>query len=98
MPEIPSSLIARMLAAFSPADGRAICVASAHGKRGNPVLWARRFFAEIEQLNGDSGAKHLIGAHDGFVCEVEADETAFNDVDTPEALAALKRRLESKTG
>ena len=83
MPEIPTSLIERLLAAFSPNDGRAICVATADGKRGNPVLWARQFFAEIERVNGDSGAKHLIGAHDGFVFEVEADGVVFYDVDTP---------------
>jgi len=97
MPEIPTDLIARMLAAFSPADGRAICVATAGGKRGNPVLWGRQFFAEIEQVNGDSGAKHLIGAHDGFVCEVEADGVVFYDVDTPEALAALRQRAKSQS-
>ncbi len=98
MPEIPTTLIERMLAAFSPADGRAICVATSDGKRGNPVLWGRQFFAEIEQVNGDSGAKHLIGEHDGFVCEVEADAVVFHDVDTPEALAALKKRVESRSG
>jgi molybdenum cofactor cytidylyltransferase len=98
MPEIPTELIARMLAAFSPADGRSICVATASGKRGNPVLWGRQFFAEIEQVTGDSGAKHLIGAHDGFVCEVETDGVVFYDVDTPEALAALRERAESRSG
>jgi len=98
MPEIPTVLIERMLAAFSPPDGRAICVATAGGKRGNPVLWGRQFFAEIEQVNGDSGAKHLIGTHDGFVCEVETDGVIFNDVDTPEALVALRQRAKSTSG
>jgi molybdenum cofactor cytidylyltransferase len=82
-----------MIAAFSPADGRAICVASAGGKRGNPVLWARRFFPEIETLSGDSGAKHLIGEHEEALCEVEADDSVLTDVDTPEALAALRQRV-----
>jgi molybdenum cofactor cytidylyltransferase len=98
MPEIPSILIERMLAAFSPPDGRTICVATAGSKRGNPVLWGRQFFAEIEQVTGDSGAKHLMGTHDRFVCEVESDGVIFNDVDTPEALVALKQRAKSKSG
>lgn len=98
MPEIPPDLIARMLASFSPADGRSICVATAGGKRGNPVLWGRQYFAEIEQVVGDSGAKHLIGAHESDVCEVEADAIVFHDVDTPEALAALRARTVPPSG
>src|SRR5258707_316955 len=41
MPEIAAGLIDRMIAAFSPADGRPICVDMHQQKRGNPVLWAR---------------------------------------------------------
>jgi molybdenum cofactor cytidylyltransferase len=90
MPEIPSPLIDRMIAAFSPADGRNICVAAHEHSHGNPVLWAKSFFPEIEQLSGDSGAKALIAAHEDSVCEVDADETVLRDIDTPEALAALR--------
>ncbi len=31
------------------------------GKRGNPVLWSKRFFPELTALEGDVGARHLIG-------------------------------------
>ena len=63
------------------------------GKRGNPVLWARRFFAEMAKLSGDTGAKHLIGEHADLVCEVEmTGEAAITDIDTPEALAAWRAR------
>ena len=96
MPELSSNLLDRMIAAFSPVDSRAICVASSNGKRGNPVLWARRFFPEIEGLSGDSGAKHLIGEHEDTVCEIEGDNSVLTDVDTPEALAALRSRAPAK--
>jgi molybdenum cofactor cytidylyltransferase len=93
MPEIAPALIDRMIAAFSPEDGRAIVLATRHGKRGNPVLWARRFFADMENVTGDTGAKHLIGDNEELVCEVETDSDAvLADVDTPEELAALRRR------
>ena len=60
---------------------------------GNPVLWARRFFAEIAKIAGDTGAKHLIGEHADLVCEVEmAGEAAITDIDTPEALAAWRAK------
>ncbi len=57
MPEISPSLIDRMIAAFSPPDGRSICVAVHEHKRGNPVLWARRFFPEIEVARAAMSAR-----------------------------------------
>lgn len=93
MPGVGAGLLNRLIAAFSPVEGRAICVPTVGGKRGNPVLWARRFFSEMTTLSGDSGAKHLIGEHADLVCEVEmAGEAAITDIDTPEALAAWRER------
>jgi molybdenum cofactor cytidylyltransferase len=90
MPEITPALLDRMIAAFSPADGRAICVAVHGHTRGNPVLWGKTFFSEIDDLKGDAGAKHLIAAHEDLVCEIEADAAVLRDIDTPEALAELR--------
>jgi molybdenum cofactor cytidylyltransferase len=90
MPEVTASLIDRMIAAFSPPDGRAICVAVHEQKRGNPVLWARRFFPRIESLSGDVGAKELINAHADLVYDVEAGAAVLRDIDTPDALEALR--------
>ena len=90
MPEIRAQLFNRMIAAFSPADGRAICIAMHGGKRGNPVLWAKEFFPEIAALTGDSGAKDLLFKHQEQLCEIESDAGVLRDIDTPEALAALR--------
>ncbi len=93
MPGVTAALLDRLMAAFSPVEGRSICVPTVGGKRGNPVLWDRRFFAEIAQVSGDTGAKHLIGEHADLVCEVEmTGEAAITDIDTPEALAAWRAR------
>jgi molybdenum cofactor cytidylyltransferase len=89
MPKIAPALIDRMIAAFSPQDGRAICVAVHEGTRGNPVLWARQFFPEIEAISGDTGAKALFARHEELVCEIEAGQASLSDIDTPEALADL---------
>ena len=87
MPGVDSDLIARVRAAFSPADGRTICVATANGKRGHPVLWARRYFAEILTLRGDHGARTLMAEHPGAICEIETDDDApLFDIDTPQIL------------
>ncbi len=95
MPRVEAAAIDRLIAAFNPLEGRAICVPTWDGKRGNPVLFASRFLAEMQEIAGDTGARHLIGAYPELVAEVAMDETdaghgVLLDVDTPEALAALK--------
>jgi molybdenum cofactor cytidylyltransferase len=93
MPGVTPALVDKLIAAFDPAEGRSICVATRAGKRGNPVLWARRFFAEISSLDGDHGARHLMALNEEHVCEVEADDDGpLIDIDTPEALAAYRPR------
>ncbi len=92
MPLISGRHLDRLIAAFNPLEGRAIIVPTRRGKRGNPVLWSRRFFAEMADLAGDVGAKHLIGEHAELVAEVEmGDDAVLVDIDTPEALEALRQ-------
>ena len=92
MPRVTAGDLNRLIGAFNPVEGRAICVPVREGKRGNPVLWARRFFAEMQSLAGDVGAKHLIGAHAETVAEVPMDgDGVLIDIDTPQALAGLAK-------
>ena len=93
MPDVTAHTIDRLLAAFDPEEDRAICVATRHGKRGNPVLWSREFFPDIRKLEGDVGAKSLIGENHDLVCEVEmSDDGPLVDIDTPSALAAYRAK------
>ncbi len=93
MPSVSPALLDTLIAAFDPGEGRAICVASYAGKRGNPVLWARRFFHEMMAIEGDVGAKHIMAANDEMVCEVQApDDAPLIDIDTKEDLAAFVAR------
>jgi molybdenum cofactor cytidylyltransferase len=93
MPRVTAAHLDRLIAAFNPAEGRAICMPTFRAKRGNPVLWARRFFPELATLAGDAGARGLIGQHADQLCEVEmADAGVLLDVDTPEALAETQTR------
>lgn len=92
MPKVEAGIIDRMIAAFDPVEGRAIVVPTRRGKRGNPVLFAKRFFEDMKQVSGDTGARHLIGGHEEIVVEIDVDDDAvLLDVDTPEALKALTR-------
>lgn len=90
MPRVRPQHVQRLLAAFDPLEGRSICVPTHRGKRGNPVLWDRRYFAQMSVVRGDVGARHIIGEHLDAVCEVEMDDAGvLLDVDSPQALAEL---------
>lgn len=92
MPLIDAKLIDRLIENFANDRGSLIVVPVAGGRRGNPVLWSRRFFPELMTLDGDIGARHLIALHAEVVAEVEVDgNSAFLDIDTPEMLAAARR-------
>jgi molybdenum cofactor cytidylyltransferase len=95
MPQVRAAMIDRLIAAFDPARGALIVVPTIEGKRGNPVVWSRRFFPELAALEGDVGARHVIGTYGEALVEVPADRTALVDIDTPEALSALKAEVES---
>jgi len=91
MPRIDPEVIDRLIAAFDPVEGRAIVVPTRRGKRGNPVLFAKRFFDEMADVSGDVGARHLIGQYEELVVEIECeDDGVLLDVDTPEALAGIR--------
>jgi len=92
MPLIDAGLIDRLIEAFSPDRGNLIVVPVADGRRGNPVLWSRRFFKELMTLDGDIGARHLIARHAEAVADVPVEgNSAFLDIDTPQALEAARR-------
>jgi len=95
MPQVDAALIDRLIAAFDPERGALIVVPTIEGRRGNPVLWSRRFFPDLRQIQGDVGARHLIASYAEAVVEVPVSgESAFVDVDTPESLSAVKAEIE----
>jgi molybdenum cofactor cytidylyltransferase len=92
MPMISAQLIDHLIEAFAPDRGNLIAVPVSDGRRGNPVLWSRRFFNELMTLDGDIGARHLIAKHSEAVAEVPVEGFgAFLDIDTPQALEAARR-------
>jgi molybdenum cofactor cytidylyltransferase len=95
MPQVDAALIDRLIGAFDPDHGALVVVPTIDGKRGNPVVWSRRFFPDLMAVEGDVGARYLIGRYTEAVAEVPLTGTAaLTDVDTPEALAAVRAELE----
>jgi molybdenum cofactor cytidylyltransferase len=95
MPQVDAGLIDKLIAAIDPERGGLVVVPSIDGRRGNPVVWSRRFFHDLTAISGDIGARHLIGSYAEAVVEVPvAGEAALTDVDTPESLSAVKAEIE----
>jgi molybdenum cofactor cytidylyltransferase len=91
MPRVAPATIAKLIAAYNPAEHRSICVPSVNGRRGNPVLWGAQHFAALKGLSGDRGARVLFDELAEELVEVAVeDEGVLLDVDTPEALETVR--------
>jgi molybdenum cofactor cytidylyltransferase len=90
MPGVDAGHIDRLVAGFDPRAPRIVVPVRA-GRRGHPVLWPRRYFSELAALQGDLGARDVLRRHSMQVQAVEFDTDAiFEDIDTPEQLAAMQ--------
>jgi molybdenum cofactor cytidylyltransferase len=98
MPEVQTSDIDRLIAAFDPDEDRSIIRSvTPTGKAGHPVLFGRRFFEAVMALDGDRGARDIIAEHPEFVVDVVlSGEAATTDLDTPEAWAKWREATLSR--
>jgi len=95
MPEISAPVLKKIIAAFNPVESRSIIIPIHDGKRGNPILWAREFFDDFESLDGDKGAKVLLGKYADDIHELEIDSDAiFFDIDTLDAYQRLSQKTD----
>jgi molybdenum cofactor cytidylyltransferase len=60
------------------------------GVRGNPCLFPARFFPELLELKEDRGGSTVIRRHESELVLLEADAAELFDVDTVQALEALR--------
>lgn len=85
MPEVDAALVDRLIAGFDPAEGREIVRPVAVGRAGHPVLFGRRFFEALAQLEGDVGARAVVAEHGDYLVEISVEGGApLRDLDTPE--------------
>jgi len=83
MPETVSQLLIR-----STSDNIVFPVCD--GKRGHPVVFGRRFFAQLKALSGERGASKILGDNSKDCVSVLVDDPGvLLDVDTPEDLKRL---------
>lgn len=93
MPGVTPAMIDALIEAYEPQRGALIVVPTADGRRGNPVLWSRRFFAELSFVTGDMGGRNVLQGYPEAVTEVELGAAVAIDLDTPEAIRAAGATL-----
>ena len=92
MPWIEFRLIDALVDAFLARKDALAAAPLREGRRGNPVLLGRRLFEGAMGLEGDEGARRLIGALSASeLVEVEARHAGVTfDIDTPDDLAGAQ--------
>lgn len=73
----------RLLVTRHQASGAPIVAPYYHGRRGNPVLFDRRLFAELARVEGDRGGRVILDRYADEVERVDVDDAAVvRDIDT----------------
>jgi len=94
MPLVRGADIRLLIQAFNNRGN--ICVPLSQGRRGNPVLWGGDYFAQLQKLSGDKGARDLLKQYCERVIEVEmAGEGVLRDFDTVDDLASGSGKTKS---
>ncbi|MBT4109403.1 MAG: NTP transferase domain-containing protein [Pelagibacterales bacterium] len=88
MPNIDNQVINRMINSFNPSKNNSIIIPTFNGKKGNPILLARKFFPDILRVKGDKGAKDIIINNKKSILEIpQKNSSVLNDIDTKEDLS-----------
>lgn len=89
MPFVQTATIDQILAAYN-STGAGIIVPVYQDRRGHPVFFAQKFFREILEIDGDVGARYLLGQHPEAIYLLEvADPGMHIDIDSKEIYQAL---------
>ena len=94
-PLIDAGLVTTLIEHFY-ASGKPIVLPTFHGKRGHPVIFASRMYAELLSAPLDKGARAVVWAHAAEVLEVPTDQEGvvlnLNDPETLRRVMSLPER------
>lgn len=80
-PLVDDAILKKLITAASCQN---IVIPTFKGKQGNPVIFGRHFFPELNRLTGDIGGRVLFGTHPEKTMKVPVETSAICfDLDTP---------------
>ena len=83
MPNLSPNTLDALITAFAETNGHSICIPNQDGRRGNPVLFGRKYFGKLTDLSGDHGGKVIVEANSDAVLEVVVSDPGIHvDFDT----------------
>lgn len=85
MPDVRPATVEALRSAFAAGAGDPL-VAACDGRRGNPVLFGRRFFDRLAEAEGDTGGREILLDAPGARLVETGDPGALRDVDRPSDL------------
>ena len=92
-PHVLQETVSSLLAAFLRFR-KGVTVPVFNGRRGHPVIFGRAVFEELLGAPADLGARAVVRADPGRVCEVLVEDPAIlEDIDTPADYEAMLARL-----
>lgn len=93
MPQIKANLINHLLHQYL-ASHLPLGSIKIKDRRSHPVIFERKLYPEIHQLQGDLGARNLFVKYSGQACFVEPEEY-YNDmdIDTPDDYLEFKKEI-----
>jgi len=82
-PYVDSATINRLIDAFQKND-KGIAIPTYKGKRGHPLIFARKYQPQLARLKGDTGGRQIVKANPDDILEVPVTcEGIVIDIDTP---------------
>lgn len=84
MPEVSSTTISTLVAAWRPLGPEGIVAPVFRGRRGHPVVFGATHIAELSRLEGDTGARTLLQQCASHVVLVDVEDPGtLLDLDSP---------------
>jgi CTP:molybdopterin cytidylyltransferase MocA len=93
-PLVARATITAVLGAL--AQGATIAVPTHGGRRGHPAGFARAAWPALRAAALDDGARSVLAQHPEWVAHVAAGPDCLVDIDTPAALEAVARSVDSR--
>ena len=89
MPAVRSATVDALVAAYRAEVGDALAAAY-QGQRGNPVLFGRRHFDALADVDGDTGGRAVLLESDDAALVETGDPGVVADVDEPGDLSDVR--------